>query len=269
VAKFESLAAFFKRVGRIPSDDHSLKSDYEILGEFITRNCYGLCAILIDEFKSGDKKFESDFEWFLGSLKSENRSVLIVTTSREMPHIKATLPRRFVRLDPLDIESTTKFIAERWPTRVTDRTVATIWSVTAGNPQLIEYVCDNDDVYGRLMKGSPMQFDVLFEVWDSIKDKIPLREALEVLAAITAFTPEWSGELGQALVPNWYDVEANLLSKSLLETPAPNRYRLHSLLAEFIYERLSNASKVDLHKMVGRYYARGHDEYSLILALNQ
>lgn len=266
VARFESLAAFFKRVGQIPSDGHSPKTDYEILEEFIAQNCYGLCAILIDEFKSGDEKFKSDFEWFLGSLKSENRSALIVTASREMPRIKATLPRRFVRLDALDTESTTKFIAERWPAKAIEHSTAAIWSATGGNPQFVEYICDNDDVYERLMKGSPLQFDVLFEVWDTIKEKVPLRKALELLAVIATFTPEWSEVLAQALVPNWYDIEPDLLSKSLLETLGPNRYRLHTLLAEFIYERLSN--KVNLHKIVGRYYAHRHDEYSLILALN-
>ncbi len=240
-------------------------SEYELLNNFLDDQNSSKSILVIDEFRAQDPKLVQDFNWFLENSKSRQCNLVFVTASREKPFLKSTLPIRYLRLIPFILDQTKDLVTEWAINEKIQQNYEQIFSTSQGNPQLVQYICRNEEVANKILDGLSIEFDVLREVWNSVRTN-GLARSIELISVFNKFEKELHNDLAVDLIPDWANDKDLLLDRSLIEEYLPTIYKMHDLLGNYVYEKLPKIKRSNIHKIIGDYYSSGNNIPDLFIS---
>lgn len=260
----ETLTGLIVRITDLDERSRLIKSDYEILSKFMEDYLTSSSVIAIDEIRTQDTKLIADLNWFLETVNAAGRKVLIITASREKPLLKSTLPVEYIQLQPFEQSQTGKLILELTTNEEIRKGSEHIFLASQGFPQLVKYICKNEDVARKILQNSPVDFDILKEVWGSIRDSSFAR-TIEFLSVFNVFSKEIKDKYAQDLILEWGSEKEKLIDRSLIDQIQPKLYKIHDLLANYVYDNLTKVKKTNIHNMLGKHFSsQGNDSESIV-----
>ena len=261
----ESLADLARRVAGAGTLGPIHRSDYEVLSQFIAAHFTGKAVFGIDGFPAQDAKFAADLNWLLESARQLSRDITILTASRQRPTLKATLPIRYLQIKPFSKDELCALVDKWAHDKLLLRHMESVYLASRGYPQFVEYICRNVEIAQRIIQGESVEFDILKEVWSTIRDS-DLREPIELFSVLSSYSREWQERLADGLILDWPAKRDQLVDRALIEAAARGVYKMHDLLGTYVFERIGASHKRRLHHTLGSYYSSGKDHHGLTLA---
>jgi tetratricopeptide (TPR) repeat protein len=270
----ETLPGYLSRLFHIPESDSPDQFDkLEKLIPYLDNS-----IVLIDEFPYDDSEFTAHFEWLLRQIAAKNRyRILFVTASRGAPKLPTTSPAQMRELRGLDKEQLLRYVAEYHLSNLgVQKDILddfdNFYQFTDGNPQVTKLILANPmswNIIRTRKRGERIaeieELDrLLNEIWSSIKDQ-EIQDALRILTVVSQLNIEWPEQVAKDIVPNWITIKNDLQRRGLLNRAPEGKYKIHDLLAEFIYENIPHLASY--HILVGKYYLNlGDPSYAVMAA---
>ena len=156
-------------------------------------------VVLIDTLATVDMaEFDETLQSLAAVLKKANPECLIVTATRAKPkHGEKTLEIKGLSAD--DIKDLV--ILRGWNPEITTQ-ANKLQKQTEGNPLLIEFICEDEDLWTRFKEGSldlirhsdPVAY-LLKEMWDLLSQEG--KEALKTLSLLSHYSAKWKFSWGK------------------------------------------------------------------------
>lgn len=223
--------------------------------------------IFIDDYPE-TKESDDLTNWLIDETnKRRNTKLLFVLACRRRPTFSPTSPISYRELKGMDESETEKFITSsvnqdsNW-IKETAKHWEEIYLRTKGNPKIIELLCKNQHAWVFFKENSTIQLhtieeiNVLFtQIWVNIEKTT--RKSAKLLATCIQISPYIPGELIKDLIPN--SEMNNLLGLSILKKIGLDKFLLHDLFKDYIYEYiLGKIERQKCHHKLGSYYNSNH-----------
>lgn len=264
----ETLVGYLCRLLNLPESDAT--DQFEKLEKLIPH--LDNRVILMDEFPFDDPEFTSQFEWLLREIAGKTSyRVLFVTASRGEPALQTSVPAITKRLEGLERNQLRRYVENSLPGSSVAQEILSnfdeFYEFTKGNPQIAKLVLSNQESWENLrdLQGGDRIAGVynldklLREVWEGIKD-LQNREDLRTLTVASQLAVEWPERLAQLLLPNWPLTKRELQRKALLNSLPNRNYKIHDLLAEFVYNDIPDVGPY--HRRLSQYYVEESSQSS-------
>ena len=261
-----------------------LKSEYASSSDFIFLDHFlkvvdKPTVVFIDDYPETSEKDELT-NWLIDEAQRRDSTVLFVLASRSKPNFQSTSPASYMEISGMSPDETKEFImrSEHLRSNWIKETVEyldNIYSITSGNPKVIELLCTDQRAWDYFKKHPDMQLHTIREVnllygqiWRNLETTT--KDAVKLLATCVHVSPYIHKGLIRDLIPNWEFEMNNLLTRSLLAEVGNDLFSLHDTFKDFIYQdRLGMIERSKYHQQLASYYylndrLKNRNMYSLI-----
>lgn len=255
----------------------ALKYDeYRTIQSQFVETTHNEAIILIDDFSILNDEFRKDFINTLVALANANKSILIITASRE--RIKRHDVPSDIEIEPMSLESLSIIEVElfirqfqrRYPQKykLNKKIYDDIYenrnsvrTIRAGHPYSIASILAFPEIWENV-KGEPdrvFESDLLCEAtWTRLGAKP--KEVLRAIAVISKYARDWGEDVWVGLV-NGDQVDMRYIRDELVDKnlvyQISGRYRMHDITQEYVYNYTQNVlEREGIHKVVGTFYER-------------
>lgn len=230
-------------------------------------------VILLDEFPVQDPEAVRQLQFLAVEAESRGAKCLVVTTSRAEPAISDRRRIATMEVKAMPEPDLREYVTKgSWPSNEVVAEVlanfGTFYEHVRGIPQVARYALCNLNSWTAYLAAGHRIFELddvaplLEEVWSTL----PLqecRDALKTLAVVTSVSPEWLPSVGTGLLDNWVAIRRQLIARGLLSRLPSGRFKVHDLLAEFVYANIP--SPEDVHARICTFYRTRRDEPELLI----
>ena len=226
-------------------------------------------VVLIDTLAEVDMgEFNETLQSLAGVLKKTNPECLIVTATRAKPnHGEKTVEIKGLSAD--DIKNLV--ILRGWNPEITTQ-AKKLQKQTDGNPLLIEFICEDKDLWTRfkagsldLIRHSDRAAVLLNEMWNLLSQEN--KEALKILSLLSNCSAKWKFSWGKKestgiIGPSWDEIAPELKAKCYIKEKEIDLYEMHDLISEFALTKITNKNEL-MEKMGDYFSSAGKEEIAI------
>ncbi len=226
-------------------------------------------VVLIDTLPEVDMgEFNETLQSLAPVLKKANPECLIVTATRAKPnHGEKTLEIK--GLSANDIKDLV--VLRGWNPEITSK-ANKLQKQTGGNPLLIEFICEDEDLWTRFREGSldlirhsDRVAYLLNEMWNLLSQEE--KEALKILSLLSHYSAKWKFSWGKKesmgiIGASWDEIAPELKAKCFIKEEETDLYEMHDVMSEFALTKIINKNEL-MEKMADYFSSAGKEEIAI------